>query len=151
MKYRLIFLVGLIAALLFTPILPVGLFAQRGDFTVKIIHPVGNGLNKCVGDVLMFIAQGFNQDNSVFEPDSVKYSWNFGYNNEPDTLETPSFTYKEGGRHTVVLTVTSKIGDRAVSQDSVDILIGMRPSFWGTRSDDPRSSICSGNEITLLG
>jgi gliding motility-associated-like protein len=105
----------------------------------------------CMGKSFIFRAEGQNADSTVaFEPDSVTFTWDFGYNGTIRTGPSVSFTYPEGGHYTVRLYVTGKPGrPAALNIPEVSVFVGMRPSFSGTRAD--QASICSGNEIGLTG
>jgi len=150
MKYRLFSQTGPMAALFFTFLLPVLLMAQEGDYTVRITQPAGDSMKLCMGQSFIFVAQGDNPDGSSFQKDSVTFTWDFGYKGQIRTGPSVSFAYPEGGHYTVRLYVTGKPGKPAAKNiPEINVFIGMRPSFSGTRSD--QTSICSGNEIGLTG
>lgn len=155
MKYRLFSQTGPTAAFFFALFLPVVLMAQEGDYTVRIIAPIKvdtlpGELRKCPGISISFMAEGLNTDGSAFDPGQVTFTWDFGFNGQSRPGNTVTFSYPEGGHYTIRLYVTGKAGKPAAKNVPViEVFIGMRPSFAGTRSD--QTSICSGNEIGLTG
>ena len=150
MKYRLLSQKGPMALIFFTCLLPVFLVAQEGEYTVRIKQPAVDTLKSCPGKAIIFIAEGLNADFSSFDPAQVTFTWDFGFNGQIKTGQTTTFSYPEGGHYTVRLYVTGKSGKPAAKNvPELNVFIGMRPSFSGTRSD--QTSICSGNEIGLTG
>jgi gliding motility-associated-like protein len=155
MKYRLTSRKGLVAALFLSIILPCALIAQEGDYTVRIMAPVKvdllpGELNRCPGKSITFLAEGVNTDGSAFDPGQVTFTWDFGYQDQTRTGSTVTFSYPEGGHYTLRLYVTGKPGKPSARNIPViEVFIGIRPSFTGTRAD--QSSVCNGNEISLTG
>lgn len=155
MKYRFISQTGRMTVFLMMLFLPGILMAQEGAYSVRIMAPVTvdtlpGVMNKCPGKSITFLAQGFNEDGSAFDPGQVTFTWDFGYKGQTRTGTTPTFTYPEGGHYTLRLYVTGLPGKpSAKNVPVIETYIGMRPSFAGTRSD--QSSICNGNEIGLTG
>jgi gliding motility-associated-like protein len=149
MKYRFFSQKGLLAALLIASVFPMALLAQKGDYTVKIISPAVSPTETCQGKAIVFRAQGQNADFSSFFPDSVIFTWDFGYNGRILTGPNQTFSYPEGGHYVVRLYVTGKNGPAALNIPVLDVFVNMSPSFAGTRSD--QTSICSGSEIGLTG
>lgn len=157
MKYRFPTQKGLTAAFILAFLIPGALQAQEKDYFVEIISPVRvdtinkvDTLQACPGVALTFFAQGYNADSSSFDPGQVTFTWDFGYKGQISTMQSPKFTYPEGGHYTIRLYVTGKSGKpSAINIPVIEVLVAMRPSFSGTRSD--QASLCSGNEIGLSG
>jgi hypothetical protein len=157
MKYPSFSQRGLVAALFMAFLLPVVLNGQEGDYYINIISPVRvdtanqvDTIRVCPGKPIRFVAQGYNADASSFDPGQVTFTWDFGYNSQISTKQNPEFEYPEGGHYTIRLYVTGKSGKpSAINIPVIEVLVAMRPSFKGTRSD--QASICGGNEIGLTG
>ncbi|MFA6127350.1 MAG: gliding motility-associated C-terminal domain-containing protein [Bacteroidales bacterium] len=150
MKYRLFFRKGLMAVLFLTCFLPAMIYAQEGDYTVRIKQPAVDTLRTCPGKTIIFMAEGLNADFSSFDPNQVTFTWDFGFDGLIKTGQNVSFAFPEGGHYTLRLYVTSRTtGPAAKNIPELHVYIAMRPSFEGTRSD--QSSICSGSEIGLTG
>ena len=157
MKYHMFSQKGLCAAIFLSSFMSVSLLAQEGIYTVRIKQPVVvdtlpgvDTLRSCPGKSIIFMAEGRNADFSSFDPNQVLFTWDFGYNGQSKTGPTATFTYPEGGHFTVRLYVTGKAGKPSAKNIPViEVFVGMRPSFAGTRGD--QASICSGNEIGLTG
>ncbi len=155
MKYHLFSPKGLLAALLFTSVFSLALKAQEGVYTVRIMSPVRVDsipveLKRCPSKNISFLAEGINADGSAFDPGQVDFTWDLGYKGQIRTGNTVLFSYPEGGHYTLRLYVTGKSGKPSAKNIPViEVYIGMRPSFSGTRSD--QTSVCSGNEIGLTG
>ncbi len=150
MKYRFFSQKWPLAAIVLIFLLPFALRAQEGDYTVRIKQPAVDTLKSCPDKMIVFMAEGLNDDFSSFDPNQVTFTWDMGYKDVIRTGQNVTFSYPEGGHYNVRLYVTSRTGGPAAKNvPQISVYIGIRPSFSGTRSD--QSSICNGNEIGLTG
>jgi gliding motility-associated-like protein len=123
--------------------------AQESDYTVRVKQPVGDSIARCPGQNIIFMAEGLNADGSAFDPNQVTFTWYFGYDGQFITGANVTFSYPEGGHYLVKLVVTGKNGPNAKNSPEINVYVGVKPWFTGTRSN--QASICSGSEITLSG
>ena len=130
-------------------LIPLNVKAQEGEYSINIKQPALDTIFRCPGDNIIFIAEGLNADGSAFDPNQVVFTWTFGSAENTVAGSTVTHSFDDGGHYLVSLSAVSLNGNPALNIPEIHVFIGMSPYFTGTRSN--KSSICSGEEITLTG
>ncbi len=123
--------------------------AQEGDYTVSVKQPTTDTIYKCPGGNIVFVGEGHNPNDMPFDYNQVVFTWDFGDGTDNGIGPTVTHAFEDGGHYVVKLLVKTLGEYPADNIPEIHVFVGMPPLFTGTRSD--KSSLCSGEEITLTG